>query len=499
MLVIRARQAVEADDLSAAPAARRRGRGPGRAARRRGGAGRRPRPAAAEPRHAPSAGRPCARPLPRPPGAVRRGSPPAAARTPSSGRCTCAVSAASGKTMLIRYLASGRYAAEQGPARIPIARVDFDHIEPGLPGPPPVQLLLELADELALHTAAVTGRTGRCPGSAPLPPARTRRSAASARRAPRLCSTRWCCAAIDDFAAALAAAPRGAADPRHLRRTRQGRRRRPGRARRPGHARPSSSASTARRRPSGCCSPAAGRCRRATTSPWSDVAGFTVDEASGISATFSATPLAPALADAMIRQSPAVERPALARACQAREPLRPGPVPGLGGRRSRPRRRGASSGGSDAYVEGRIIERLRDPRVLAALPLLALRRPVPGRDARLSSTGGAAAVLGPRLAEQEWIDADGDPPVHVAAKPALASELQHYFGAQDRAAGFAATDRPAGAGAARQAAPLRRWPISTSMSCWPRCGCPSRPRRRACGTTSPSGPRRRAAGAGCST
>ena len=54
--------------------------------------------------------------------------------------------------MLIRYLASGRYGATEGP--VPLARVDFDQISPDYPVRRPVQLLLELADELPLHTAA---------------------------------------------------------------------------------------------------------------------------------------------------------------------------------------------------------------------------------------------------------------------------------------------------------------------------------------------------------
>ena len=59
-----------------------------------------------------------------------------------------------GKTMMIRYLASGRYAAQRGQPPIRVARVDFDHLSPDYPVRRPVQLLLELADELALHTAA---------------------------------------------------------------------------------------------------------------------------------------------------------------------------------------------------------------------------------------------------------------------------------------------------------------------------------------------------------
>jgi hypothetical protein len=58
-----------------------------------------------------------------------------------------------GKTMFIRYLASGKFAERQGLDPIPIARVDFDHMPADYPVTKPVQLLLELADELALDTA----------------------------------------------------------------------------------------------------------------------------------------------------------------------------------------------------------------------------------------------------------------------------------------------------------------------------------------------------------
>ncbi len=58
-----------------------------------------------------------------------------------------------GKTMFIRYLASGEFARRQGLTPIPLARVDFDHMPADYPVTKPVQLLLELADELALHTA----------------------------------------------------------------------------------------------------------------------------------------------------------------------------------------------------------------------------------------------------------------------------------------------------------------------------------------------------------
>ena len=44
-----------------------------------------------------------------------------------------------GKTMLIRYLASGRYAADRDLPAIAIARVDFDHMSPDYPVRRPVQ------------------------------------------------------------------------------------------------------------------------------------------------------------------------------------------------------------------------------------------------------------------------------------------------------------------------------------------------------------------------
>ena len=53
-----------------------------------------------------------------------------------------------GKTMLVRYLASGRYAEERGRAAVPVARADFDHIDPRYPEERPGELLLALAHEL---------------------------------------------------------------------------------------------------------------------------------------------------------------------------------------------------------------------------------------------------------------------------------------------------------------------------------------------------------------
>ena len=112
-----------------------------------------------------------------------------------------------GKTMLIRYLASGRYAAKRDRPAIPIARVDFDHMSPDYPVRKPVQLLLELADELALHTAGVY-RADRALNRFRASAADVHESLSSVReehpepmRNPRVL------AAIDDFAAVLGQFP----------------------------------------------------------------------------------------------------------------------------------------------------------------------------------------------------------------------------------------------------------------------------------------------------
>ncbi|HEU4350188.1 MAG TPA: hypothetical protein VFR35_20605 [Actinoplanes sp.] len=62
-----------------------------------------------------------------------------------------------GKTMFIRYVASGQYAEDTGRAPMPVARVDFDHLSPDYPVRRPVQLLVELADELAPYIESGDG------------------------------------------------------------------------------------------------------------------------------------------------------------------------------------------------------------------------------------------------------------------------------------------------------------------------------------------------------
>jgi hypothetical protein len=352
-----------------------------------------------------------------------------------------------GKTMLIRYLASGRYAADRGLPPIPVARVDFDHIRPDYPVRRPVQLLLELADELALHTAA------NYPADRALAAFRARAARAheavsglreaggSPLRHPEAAQ------AVDSFGDTLAAlgdmsggvllildtceelakadlgnpaAPAVRATLAILERLYE-------RA-------PSMRVLLAGRRPL----------------PERDylavqpVAGFTLDEARAYLARQSLTvpaarPLTAELTGEIIRQSAAVDVPVPP---PGQLPQRVSPFdltlyaawaeedPDLTVAQVRQ--------GSDAYVEGRIIERLADPLVIRALPALACAGRC--RVATLATVLDCdPATLGLRLAEQEWIDADGDPPAHVMARPALAGRLRRYFAAEARRGQFAAS------------------------------------------------------------
>ncbi|GAB3133912.1 AAA family ATPase [Microbispora hainanensis] len=58
-----------------------------------------------------------------------------------------------GKTMVIRYLASGRFAADRGLLAPLVARVDFDHLDPRYPEDRPAELLLALGQELLPYLA----------------------------------------------------------------------------------------------------------------------------------------------------------------------------------------------------------------------------------------------------------------------------------------------------------------------------------------------------------
>jgi hypothetical protein len=342
-----------------------------------------------------------------------------------------------GKTMLIRYLASGLYAAQRGQPPIRVARVDFDHLSPDYPVRRPVQLLLELADELALHTAA----SDRADGA--LSNFRSRATRAhEAVSGLREAGTRplghdEVARAVDAFGDVLAelgdvllildtceelakadlgeqAAPAVRAALDIVERLHQ-------RA-------PSVRVLFAGRRP----------LPRQSYLVVQPVAGFTVDEARRYLAASTGRPLPAGLAAEMIRQSPAVDGTVPAAGTL---PDRVSPFdlalyaawadedPDLDAAQVRE--------GSNAYIEGRIIERLDDPLVVRALPVLASA----GR-CQVATVAGLVgadpAALGRRLAEQEWIDADGDPPTHVAARPALARRLRRYFESDQRRIAFAA-------------------------------------------------------------
>jgi hypothetical protein len=59
-----------------------------------------------------------------------------------------------GKTMALRDLAAGRFADRMGLPPFPVARVDFDHLDPRYPERRPVEVLIALAAELAGFTTS---------------------------------------------------------------------------------------------------------------------------------------------------------------------------------------------------------------------------------------------------------------------------------------------------------------------------------------------------------
>jgi hypothetical protein len=333
-----------------------------------------------------------------------------------------------GKTMFIRYLAAGEFARSQGLRPIPIARVDFDHMPADYPVTKPVQLLLELADDLALETAFSVQADRRLETFRYS--AEWANQAASSLResSPRLPDTQEDTQAIDAFADAvselggallildtceeLAKWGAGNPDTPAIQRTLDIVERLHDRA-------PSVRVLIAGRRP-------------LPDREWlavQEVPGFTVREARRYLAEFADRALADDLVEEMIRQSPAIDEPppgprrlparvnpfdlALYRAWADREPsLSPADI----------------TGGNDAYIDRRIIERLRDdPLVTRSLPMLAV-----GDKCRVETIaevlGCDPADLGRRLGAQEWIEAKGTgTPVFVKAQPALAWRLRRYY------------------------------------------------------------------------
>ena len=272
--------------------------------------------------------------------------------------------------MLIRYLASGRYAAERGLPPIPVARADFDHISPDYPVRRPVQLLLELADELALHTAA-SDRADRALSAFRARAARAHEAVSGLREAGGApLRNEEVARAVDSFGDVLAElgdvllildtceelakADMGNPATPAVRTTLDIIERLHKRA-------PSVRVLVAGRRP-------LPERPYLTVQP---VSGFTVGEARDYLAASDRPPSAD-LADAMIRQSAAIDGPVPA---EGELPERVSPFdlalyaawadedPGLDVAQV--------ARGSDAYIEGRIIERLGDPLVERALPVLA--------------------------------------------------------------------------------------------------------------------------------
>jgi hypothetical protein len=351
-----------------------------------------------------------------------------------------------GKTMQIRYLASGRYARERRRSPIPVTRVDFDHMRPDYPVRRPVQLLVELADELSLHTAGVE-RADRQMADFHARATRAHEAVSGLREAiGSPLDNAEVGSAIDSFGAVLdqlgkehggvllildtceelakadmgnPAAPAVRATFTILERLHQ-------RA-------PSLRVLFAGRRP-------LLEKDYLTVQP---VAGFTAEEARRYLAMSSAQPLDVELADAMIRQSPAVELPRDPASDQPREErVNPFDLALYAAWADEDPDLTAAQvdAGSDAYIEGRIIERLGDPLVKRALPLLATAGR--GRVETLASCLDAdRAFVGRRLAVQEWIAAEGDPTTFVTASPALARRLRRYFLADERRAAFEAETR----------------------------------------------------------
>jgi hypothetical protein len=340
-----------------------------------------------------------------------------------------------GKTMLIRDLASGRFAVKHDISDFPVIRADFDHISPDYPTRRPVQLLIELADELALHAAAVTRADSALSYFRAAATSAHELLSSSREQAGPVLENEPVRRAVDAFAQALESlsgvlivldtceelAKADAGDPNA-----------------PAVTATFDIIERIREKSSSTRVLLAGR------RPLPDrdyltvthVEGFTVDEARNYLTEFSNRELDPALAEAMIRQSAAVD------ADVPRRDALPGRVspfdlalylswaeedPGLSEQRV--------LAGSDAYVEGRIIDRLRDPLILEALAELAMigRSRVDTLATFVTGGSESADALGTRLAEQEWIDASGDPPVYVTPKPVLGLRLRRYFGAPGRA------------------------------------------------------------------
>lgn len=338
-----------------------------------------------------------------------------------------------GKTMLVRYLLSGRYAADRGLAPFPLAAVDFDYIAPDYPVRRPVQLLVELADDVRLHTAtdeladrALESFLSRATRAHEVTGPQNRDDVAPLNR-PEVAR------AADDFAAALRQLGKvllildtceelAKADTDT----------------------PTSPAVRAmldmieylHERAPGVRVLLAGR----RPLPARDylavqpVAGFTLEEARRYLAEAVPRSLAPGLADTIIRQSASVDGPA---ASPGSPPERTSPFDlalYAAWATTDPELNVAQvERGGDGYVEHRIIKRLQDPVVADALPLLAAAGSL--RVETLAQVLGCnTADLRRRLLAQgqEWGSAFFLAQERVVVSPALALRLRDYFRAPAR-------------------------------------------------------------------
>jgi hypothetical protein len=347
-----------------------------------------------------------------------------------------------GKTMLIRYLLSGRYAADRGLAPIPLAAVDFDYIAPDYPFRRPAQLLVELTDDLRLHTAtdeladraldSFRSRATRAHEAADALSYEAVSSQSEADIAPL--QRPEVSRAADDFASAL----RELGDNvllildtcEELAKAETDE--------------PASSAVSAmldmieylHERAPGVRVLLAGR-RPLPVRGYlavQPVAGFTIEESRRYLAEAVPRPLAPELADAIIRQSAAVDGPA--------------PPPGSVPERTSPFDLALYAAwaatdpelnvaqvemGGDGYVERRIIRRLQDPLVADALPMLAAAGSARVRTLAQVLECDADDLRGRLLAQgQEWGGAFFLTHGRVVLSPALAKRLREYFSAPAR-------------------------------------------------------------------
>jgi hypothetical protein len=341
-----------------------------------------------------------------------------------------------GKSMLIRYLRSGKFAEIRNLQQIPITCVNFDHVSPDYPDLKPVQLLLELADELAPYVAA-SDQADRAL-RAFYDEADSAHQALSSLRdgGTRPLDNPDVHRAVDAFADVineldgvllildtceeLAKWNPGSPNSPAIRATLE-------------------IVERLHEQAGSVRVLLAGR-RSLPAREWMDersVAGFTVAEARQYLALPEDRTLAADLAAEIIRQSRAVDEPvpaagelpacvnpfdlALYRAWANEEPdLSVAEV----------------QRGNDAYVESRIIQRLDDPLVMNSLPILAA-----GGKCRVETIAMAlncdAASLGVRLATQEWVNVEGgSPPVFVMAWPSMAERLRRYYQAADRLVDF---------------------------------------------------------------